>query len=153
MSNTPDNTNWKEFYIKAMEEVIELAYSADRFKAVAEEAQQYFEIAAKALAKNNIPFEAEEMNAAKSKADAKLKEIEARYLMNRMRFVTISDPNQTFMKMLRKEIASDPRTMEKINDPAKLKEMFSDVRYAKPVDDNDIDNILRQIDESNGEQL
>ena len=152
MSNTPDNINWKEFYIKAMEDVIELAYSADKFKAVAEEAQQYFSIAAKACTENNIPFQAEQMNAAKAAADAKLKEIEARYLMNRMRFVTISDPNQTFMKMLRKEIASDPQTMEKINDPTKLKEMFSDVRYAKPVDDNDIDNILRQIDEPNGEQ-
>ena len=152
MSNTPDNINWKEFYIKAMEEVIELAYSADKYKAVAEEAHQYFSIAAKACMENNIPFQAEQMNAAKAESDKKFKEIEARYLMNRMRFVTISDPNQTFMKMLRKEIASDPRTMEKINDPAKLKEMFSDVRYAKPVDDNDIDNILRQIDEPNGEQ-
>lgn len=153
MNNGSTEPDWKKLYLQVMETNIELTYSADKFKCVAEEAQQYFEIAAKALTKNNIPFEAEQMNAAKSRADEKIKEIEAEYLLNRMRFVTISDPNQTFMKMLRKEIASDPRTMEKINDPEKLKQMFSDVRYAKPVDENDIDNILRQIDESTEKEI
>lgn len=153
MNNESTEPDWKKLYLQALEANIELTYSSDKFKCVAEEAQQYFEIAAKALTKNNIPFEAKQMNDVKSKADEKLKEIEAEYLMNRMRFVTISDPNQTFMKMLRKEIASDPRTMEKINDPEKLKKMFSDVRYAKPVDENDIDNILRQIDESTEKEI
>jgi hypothetical protein len=134
-------------YIAVLEKLMETAYKADKAEIFAQETKQYYKIAADALSKNNIPFEVERMSEVKKLADKQIKEIEAEYLMNRLVMTTIADPDQTFMKMLKKKIASDPKTLEAITNPEKLQNMFKDIPFSKPVDENDVENILRQINE------
>jgi hypothetical protein len=134
-------------YIGVLEKLMETSYKADKVEIYAQETKEYYKIAAEALSKNNILFEAERMNEVKKLTDKQIKEIEAQYLMNRLVMTTITDPDQTFMKMLKKKIASDPKTLEAITNPEKLQNMFKDIPFSKPVDENDVENILRQINE------
>jgi len=145
--NSNNEPNWKEMYITVLEKLMETSYQADKAELSARENEKYFRIAGEALSKNNIPFEAEKMNEVKKMADKQMKEIEAEYLMNRLVMTTIADPDQTFMKMLRKKMASDPKTLEAVTNPEKLQNMFKDIQFSKPVDENDVENILRQINE------
>lgn len=145
--NSNNEPNWKEMYIGVLEKLMETSYKADKVEIYAQETKEYYKIAAEALSKNNILFEAERMNEVKKLTDKQIKEIEAQYLMNRLVMTTITDPDQTFMKMLKKKIASDPKTLEAITNPEKLQNMFKDIPFSKPVDENDVENILRQINE------